>query len=323
MLRHRFALGLGVLALLLIASPASSQVAAGLDQYNLQGESNLLNTNGNWQWAKGAGGTDYDVGAAITTLSDNSIIVTGSFSGSATWGRGEPCETALVSDGSDDIFVAKHNPDGTIAWAKRAGGTSYDVGAAITTLSDNSIIVTGSFSGSATWGRGEPCETALVSDGSDDIFVAKHNPDGTIAWAKRAGGTSNDAGQGIVTLSDYSIIVTGSFSGSATWGRGESNETPLVSDGSDDIFVAKHNSDGTIAWAKRAGGTDYDFGNGVSADGNGNTYITGSFMATADFGSYTLTSEGSYDVFVAKLSESIFIDGFESGNTNAWSASVP
>jgi len=128
------------------------------------------------------------------------------------------------------------------------------------------------------------------------------NKNGNWQWAKRAGGTDYDVGAAITTLSDNSIIVTGSFSGSATFGPGESSETVLVSDGSGDIFVAKHNPDGTIAWAKRAGGTDYDFGNGVSVDGNGNTYITGSFKATADFGPYNLTSQGDSDVFVAKLS---------------------
>ena len=193
--------------------------------------------------------------------------------------------------------------NGNWQWAKQAGGTGKDVGVATTTLSDDSIIVIGNFQGTATFGPGESAETVLVSDGSDDIFVAHYNPDGTIAWGKRAGGTSGDAGRGIVALSDGSTIVTGSFSGSATFGPGESAETVLVSDGSDDIFVVHYNWDGTIAWGKRAGGTDYDFGNGVSADGNGNTYITGSFMGIADFGPYTLTSPRNNDVFVAKLSD--------------------
>ena len=132
------------------------------------GESNILNKNGNWQWAKGAGGTDYDVGDAITTLSDDSTIVTGSFSGSATFGKGESAETVLVSDGSDDIFVAHYNTDGTIIWAKRAGGTAKDAGQGIVTLSDDSTIVTGSFKGIADFGPYN-----LNSQGDRDIFVAK------------------------------------------------------------------------------------------------------------------------------------------------------
>ncbi|GAJ04363.1 unnamed protein product, partial [marine sediment metagenome] len=218
------------------------------------------NTDGTIMWAKRAGGTDYDFGVATTTLSDDSTVVTGSFSDSATFGKGESAETILVSDGSTDIFVAHYNTDGTIMWAKRAGGTSGDVGQGIVTLSDDSTIVIGSFSDSATFGKGESAETILVSDGSTDIFVAHYNTDGTIMWAKRAGGTSGDVGQGIVTLSDDSTIVIGSFSDSATFGKGESAETILVSDGSTDIFVAHYNTDGTIMWAKRAGGTSKDVG---------------------------------------------------------------
>jgi hypothetical protein len=255
---------------------------------------------------KRAGGTSRDAGQGIVTLSDDSIIVIGNFQGTATFGKGEIAETSLVSDGSDDIFMAKHNPDGTIAWAKRAGGTDYDFGNGVSIDGSENIYITGSFGGSATFGKGESAETSLVSDGSDDIFLAKHNPDGTIAWAKRAGGTSKDAGQGIVTLSDYSTIVTGSFGGSATFGPGEWSETVLVSDGSDDIFVVHYNPDGTIMWAKRAGGTDYDFGNGVSVDGSENIYITGSFKGIANFGPYILTCQSerdNNDIFVAKLSD--------------------
>ncbi|MCX6645414.1 MAG: PKD domain-containing protein, partial [bacterium] len=49
--------------------------------------------------------------------------------------------------------------DGNLIWAKHAGGenSSYsDLGYAIATLSDNSIVVTGVFEGSATFGLGAP-----------------------------------------------------------------------------------------------------------------------------------------------------------------------
>jgi len=104
---------------------ASSSTTADYKSFfdrHKEGESNILNKDGNWQWAKGAGGTSEDAGQGIVTLSDGSTIVTGYFSGSATFGKGESAETILVSDGSTDIFLAKYNSDGTIAWAKRAGG---------------------------------------------------------------------------------------------------------------------------------------------------------------------------------------------------------
>ncbi len=54
------------------------------------------------------------------------------------------------------------------------------------------------------------------------------------------------------------------------------------------------------AWAKRAGGTNNDYGQSIVTDGNGNCYITGYFAGSATFGTTTLTSSGSSDVYVAK-----------------------
>ncbi len=256
-------------------------------------------------WAKRAGGTHSDYGRAITTLSDNSTVVTGIFYDSATFGPDEPNETVLTSAGGWDIFITRYNPDGTLAWAKRAGGSSYDEGKAITTLSDNSTVVTGRFEGSVTFGPGESAETILTSAGMFDIFIARYNPNGTLAWAKSAGGSSNVISCAITTLSDNSTVVTGCFRGSATFGPGESAETILTSAGSIDIFVAKYDWDGTLAWAKRAGGSDYDRSGGITSLSDNSTVVTGNFRGSAIFGpgepnELVLISAGNDDIFIAK-----------------------
>jgi hypothetical protein len=134
-------------------------------------------------WAKRAGGATGDPnyaegGYGITTLSDNSTVVTGIFYESVTFGQGEPNQTVLTAaEWFDyDIFIARYNPDGTLAWAKRAGGEITDYGYGITTLSDNSTVVTGYFTDSAIFGPNEPNETVLPSAGFEDIFIARYNP---------------------------------------------------------------------------------------------------------------------------------------------------
>jgi hypothetical protein len=67
-------------------------------------------SGGNLIWAKSAGEAGNDLGRGITTLSDNSTIVTGRFQGSATFGPGEPNQTVLTSAGSGDGFIARFNP---------------------------------------------------------------------------------------------------------------------------------------------------------------------------------------------------------------------
>jgi len=265
--------------------------------------------SGSLIWAKGVGAANYDYGKGVATLSDNSTVMTGLFHESATFGAGEPNETVLVSDGDYDVFVARYNSNGTLAWAKRAGGEGADLGQAVTALLDDSTVVTGHFyAPDATFGESEPNETVLVSDGDYDVFVARYNPDGTLAWAKRASGAGLDFGYGVTVLSDDSTIATGSFganSDSATFGPGEPNETVLVSAGLCDVFIARYNPDGTLAWAKCAGGTGWDMGQGVTTLLGNSTVMTGYFNGSATFGDgepneTVLVSSGSSDGFVAR-----------------------
>jgi len=264
------------------------------------------NSDGSLSWAKRAGGWGGDYGRAITTLSDNSIVVTGDFWYTATFGPGEPNQTILTSAGYADIFVARYNPDGTLSWAKRAGGSNHDdQGYGNTTLSDNSTVVTGRFEGTVTFGPGEPNQTILTSAGYRDIFIARYNPDGTLSWAKRAGGTNNEYGLGISTLSDNSTVVTGAFGDNATFGPDEPNETVLWSAGWADIFIARYNTNGMLSWAKRAGGWGGDYGRAITMLSDSSTVVTGTFGYSATFGpgesnETVLLSAGGVDVFIAR-----------------------
>jgi len=257
-------------------------------------------------WAKRAGGSNNDYGYGITTLSDNSTVVTGRFLGTATFGKGETNETKLTSFGGMDIFVARFNSDGTLSWAKRAGGSGWDKGWGITTLSDNSTVIAGLFYGTAIFGPGEPNQTILTSSGEYDIFIARHNQNGTLSWAKRAGGSGEDSGYGITKLSDNSTILTGDFAGTATFGLGEPNQTILTSYGNSDIFIARYNSDGALLWAKQAGGLDWDWSSsGIKTLSDNSIVLTGDFMGIAAFGlgeprQTILTSSGGYDIFIAQ-----------------------
>ncbi|WP_341226701.1 SBBP repeat-containing protein [uncultured Arcticibacterium sp.] len=53
-----------------------------------------------------------------------------------------------------------------------------------------------------------------------------------------------------------------------------------------------------------AGSSSEDSGNSVAVDGSGNVYIVGTFQGTASFSGATITSAGSFDVFIAKYSSS-------------------
>jgi len=247
-----------------------------------------IDHNGNWLWAKQAGGTGLDFGYSIAVDTNDNSYVTGIFSESATFGT-----TTLTSSGYYDIFVAKLDSNGNWLWAKQAWGTGENVDFSIVVDANGNSYITGCFSGNSTFGT-----TTLTSSGYYDIFVAKMDSNGNWLWAIQAGGTDNDFGYGIAVDANGNSYATGSFSESVTFGT-----TTLTSSGYEDIFVAKLDSSGNWLWAKQAGGTDYDDGNGIAVDDNGNSYVTGYYEGSATFGATTLTSIGSWDIFVAKLGE--------------------
>jgi hypothetical protein len=124
----------------------------------------------------------------------------------------------------------------------------------------------------------------------------------SLAWAKRAGGANFDQGESIAVDSAGNSYVTGWFTGSATFGPGEANETTLTSDGSD-VFVAKYNSSGALLWVRQASGPPETRGEAISVDGVGNSYVTGVFRFGITFHDGTMLpgfASGNADLFVAK-----------------------
>lgn len=61
----------------------------------------------------------------------------------------------------------------------------------------------------------------------------------------------------------------------------------------------------SCVWAKNAGGTQHDYGHGLSVNPNGNIMVTGYFYsATASFDTTTLTNTNFYeDIFIAKYND--------------------
>jgi len=259
----------------------------------------------NLAWAARAGDAGCEVGAGVAALADGSCVVTGRFADTATFGEGSPNQTVLTAAGDYDVFVARYASDGALMWAKRAGGPSGDLSSGAAALADSGCLVTGWFAGTAVFGAGEANQTALTTAGGNDMFVARYAGDGSLVWARRAGGTTGDLGRAVAALAGGGCVVTGQFSGTATFGAGEQHETVLGAAGGEDVFVAEYASDGSLVWAKSAGGVASEPSAGIAAFADGSCAVTGWFAGTATFGAgepnqTVLTSIGVEDVFVAR-----------------------
>jgi len=256
-------------------------------------------------WARRDGGDQSEFSQEITVLPDNSIVVAGKFAEYVTLGDGDPNEITLYSEGSVDLWVAKYGPDGSLEWARSDGGMDGDYITGMAAFPDNSLGVTGSFTDSTIFGKGELNETELVGNGLDEIFIARYNPDGTLAWVKSAGGTHSDHGSDILVLEDYSIYVTGYCAHNAVFGEGEPNETRLTQGYDTIMFIAHYNPDGTLDWVKGANG-DHSTGRALAAFINDSVLVCGTFQYTVTFGkdepNETTFEQDSvyYDAYIAR-----------------------
>jgi len=149
-------------------------------------------------------------------------------------------------------------------------------------------------------------------------------------WAKGIGNSNSEIimrGKNFIDNSG-NIYSTGYFSGTVDFDPG-AGTTELVSNGGNDIYLLKLDSDGDFVWVKQIGGTGSDEGKMVYLDSTSqNIFIAGSFSSTVDFdpgaGTTNLTSAGIIDAFILKLdSNGDFVWVKKIGGTsNDWVANV-
>ena len=180
------------------------------------------------------------------------------------------------------------------SWAITAGGSVLDKGRAIASDGKGNLYVTGSFRNKATFGG-----HSLTAKGTtwSDIFLIKLDSAGKVLWARAAGGGGEDQGRDVAVDAQGNVILVGYFTGPAAFGA-----KTLAGAGLWDVAVAKYAPDGTQLWATEAGGPASDEPQSVAVDKQGNVIVAGSYQQSASFGPLKLSSAGSYDGFVAKLS---------------------
>ena len=268
-----------------------------LTSMNTDGYAAKFNADGATLWSLRFGGTGLDTGNSLSVDAGGNILVMGLFTGTANFGGAN-----LVSAGADDVFLVKYNSSGVHQWSNRYGGTSSDIGTAVTTDIAGNVFLTGYFNGTAAFGGGN-----LVSAGQADIFLAKYLPSGTHHWSTRFGGLTGDIGRSVAADDLSNVYLAASFEGTVSFGGSN-----LVSAGAADIALAKYNSTGLHQWSQRFGNTTTDGVAELVSDASGNLALTGSHTLAIDFGGGSLPGHPDFDIFIAK---------FNTGGVHQWSQS--
>src|SRR6185295_3905297 len=156
-------------------------------------------------------------------------------------------------------------------WAKRAGGTGQDNCRGIVADAAGNSYIGGTFTDSADFGNFHL--TAQIAP--ENMYVAKYDVSGNVVWVKQIRQAAALQGLSLNDIAiddDANIYVTGYFFGKIYF-----DNDSLVSNGQNDMFVAKYDSSGSLRWKKRAGGSSYDSGDKIAVSKTGEVFVSGMY----------------------------------------------
>ena len=237
--------------------------------------------------------------------------VTGSFLGTVDFdpGRAHANDAdVLTAVGTGDAYIAKYAPDNSLVWVRRMGSdvvntpnpgatpAAVDVGRSVALDAAGNVYVAGEFKGTAQFGL-----VSLTSAGGRDEFVTKLDPNGTVLWASRWGGETDETvgGVGVDAAGNvYTVNFRWPPSGSTTSTAG--------------LDVVKFGPTGATA---RTSWFNTQVGSGtcdIAVDAAGNVYIASYFRGQMDFDpgpkSRLISSGPSYSGFALKLTSAGALD---------------
>ena len=204
-------------------------------------------------------------------------FITGSFAGTVDF---DPRSTTfnLTSAGGKDSFVARLEQGGQLAWARQVGGSSRDLGHAITIdQSTRDVFVASSHVGTVDLNP-NPAVTDNRSTVSGnrttghEHFLTRFDASGTHVWTNQFAENNGDlAIAGLDTDTDGNVYATGNLSGRIDFDPSV-DISNLTASAAQDVFAARYDSAGEFVWAGLA---DTEFANAVAVADSGAVHVAG------------------------------------------------
>ncbi len=263
-----------------------------------------LTSAGDFLWARGFSSETNATG--IATDAAGNVYCVGGFQG--TFDIDPTPGDEITSNGNSDTYVAKFSSAGSLVWSRGFGGSSLDEARDVATDADGSVYLIGAFRGTVDFDPGAGT-SFLTSTHFQDDYVQKLNSGGGFVWAKRLGGTDQyyPRDQEIEIDVNGDVVIASAFTDTADFDPGPGTFN-LTSNGGTDVYAAKLDAAGNFLWARAAGGTGDDWGEGLDTDQSGAIYVCGPFLGTVDFdpgpGSSVVTATTLNRLFVWKLTGS-------------------
>ncbi|MGZ4089990.1 MAG: T9SS type A sorting domain-containing protein [Bacteroidia bacterium] len=240
---------------------------------------NYINAQ-NFQWAKVEGHYAYDYGYGIATDSAGNVYIAGKYEENAVFSG-----VVLPNQGNHDIYVAQYSPAGNLNWIRTGGGFNGDYAHALTCNKTSNVYIAGEVEDGNALITFPGSTITLHPKGNNDVFIASYDLAGNLIWARTDGYIYNEKALGIACDNSGNIAICGYFRDTTMFGSNYS-----VSNGEEDMFVAKYDASGNFLWMRNAGGPGREEGKSVVCDTSGNIYVCGMYSDNAVFGSSTHTT---------------------------------
>jgi hypothetical protein len=249
----------------------------------------------------------------LTQSSDNAYFVKYNSAGIVQWALIPPNEqdglpVAVDTAGyvyitgwynnTSTYYLTKYDSNGNVVWTKDPGYVFSD-GSAITSDKRGYIYTSGCFTNILVLGK----DTLIAPAGSTQFFVAKYDLNGNIIWARQSSAT--DSNTYIHTYTSIAVDDAGNVYMEGTYEKsiryGSYYATAPV--GSSAAVYVKYDINGNLKWAITPGSGYSDPDDepySIATDKANNSYITGSYMNSINFGSIILSNTGGKNVFLVK-----------------------
>lgn len=247
---------------------------------------------GQHKWSRSFGtvaGNDGANGVAINAAGE--VLITGTYEGVVNVGG----KSLSSQSGSKDIFLVRYKPDGTALWAKSFGDVEDQSMPVMAENDKGNAALAGTLTGTVDFGGGPLVDDPMLSS----IFVAVFNSQGDHLWSRAfshtLASTSLILSDVVIDDTDH-VTVIGWFAKSI-----QLDSFILQAVDKSDVFAARFDPSGKVLWARSYGNTESDFASSLDTAPDGALILTGKFSNTIDFGGQVLSSMGSSNMFIAKL----------------------
>ncbi|MEL6852639.1 MAG: SBBP repeat-containing protein, partial [Bacteroidota bacterium] len=261
------------------------------------------------EWATSLGGFNHDVGYTVGVDKNGNVFSAGLFRDMIDLDPG-PDSTIVLSNGNNDMFVQKFDPQGNRLWFRHFGGPFQDEIRHIKVDEAGNVYCTGNFRGRVDFDPG-PDSLIYESQAFSDIFILSLDPDGQFVSFITMPGSFGESGFALEFDQGKNIYLAGSMIRAAV-GITKVDMDPgpdssfLYPAGRNDVFIVKLDSSTQFQWAKRVGGIGVDYAVSMAINDSGHVYTTGIFEGKVDFdpGPDTLfLTAGFRNAFILKLDE--------------------